>query len=160
MKAAIYVRVSIELEVQASSLVAQEELFIKYIIDNGFTLFKVYSDSLTVTKGNRPGFERMIRDAKEKKFDIILAKEVSRFARNIGTSEVLDNQMIELEKQMASHLESTDSISMKKSFEHLKSQLATYANFDVIDREVLNRFVSKIVVHENETIEITYKFKI
>lgn len=86
MKAAIYVRVSTELEVQASSLVAQEELFIKYIIDHGYTLFKVYSDSLTATKGNRLGFEQMVRDAKEKKIDIILAKELSGLARNIGTS--------------------------------------------------------------------------
>lgn len=86
MKAAIYVRVSTELEVQASSLVAQEDLFIKYIIDRGWTLAKVYSDSLTATKGNRPGFEQMVKDAKDKKFDIILAKEQSRLARNIGTS--------------------------------------------------------------------------
>lgn len=28
----------------------------------------------------------MVRDAKNKKFDIILAKELSRLARNIGTS--------------------------------------------------------------------------
>lgn len=75
-------------------------------------------------------------------------------------SEVLDNQMIELEKQMARHLESSNAVSMKKSFENLKSQLATYANFDVIDRAVLNRFLSKIVVYENETIEITYKFSV
>lgn len=86
MKAAIYVRVSTELEVQASSLVAQEDLFIKYIIDRGWTLAKVYSDSLTATKGNRSGFEQMVKDAKNKKFDIILAKEQSRLARNIGTS--------------------------------------------------------------------------
>ncbi|MCH4891399.1 DUF4368 domain-containing protein [Acidaminobacter sp. JC074] len=86
MKAAIYVRVSTELEVQASSLVAQEDLFIKYIIDRGWTLAKVYSDSITATKGNRSGFEQMVKDAKEKKFDIILAKEQSRLARNIGTS--------------------------------------------------------------------------
>jgi len=75
-------------------------------------------------------------------------------------SEVLDNQMIELEKQMAKNMESSNEISMKKSFGHLKSQLLSYANFDVIDREVLNRFVSKIVVSENETIEITYKFSV
>lgn len=86
MKAAIYVRVSTELEVQASSLVAQEDLLIKYIVDRGWILLKVYSDSLNATKGNRSGFNQMVRDAKDKKFDIILAKEQFRLARNIGTS--------------------------------------------------------------------------
>ena len=75
-------------------------------------------------------------------------------------SEVLDNQMIELEKHMVKLLASENEESMKKSFEYLKSQLASYGNFDEITREVLNRFISKIVVSENETIEITYKFSV
>ena len=35
--------------------------------------------------------------------------------------EVVDNQMIEMEKYMVQHHESSNAISMKKSFEHLKS---------------------------------------
>jgi hypothetical protein len=45
---------------------------------------------------------------------------------------------------------------MKKSFGLLKSQMASYANFDVINRKILNRFVSKIVLSENETTQISY----
>jgi len=81
-----YKRVSTTLESQETSMVAQEDLFIKTIVDRGWTLVEIYSDSLTATKGNRPGFEKMVRDAKEKKFDVIIAKELSRLARNIGTS--------------------------------------------------------------------------
>ncbi|MBI9011783.1 MAG: recombinase family protein [Clostridiales bacterium] len=87
MKAAIYVRVSTELEAQTSSLVAQEELFIKYIIDKGWTLFKVYKESLSATKSeSRPKFNELLQDVKDGKVDVILAKELSRLARNIGVS--------------------------------------------------------------------------
>jgi len=80
-----------------------------------------------------------------------------------GGSSLLRNkrEISELEReidQLATPLE--NEIEMKKSFEHLKKQLAAYVSFEEIDREVLNRFVSKIVVHEDETIEITYKFRI
>ena len=81
-----YKRVSTTLESQETSMVAQEDLFIKTIVDRGWTLVEIYSDSLTATKGNRPGFEKMVLDAKENKFDVIIAKELSRLARNIGTS--------------------------------------------------------------------------
>lgn len=81
-----YKRVSTTLESQETSMVAQEDLFIKTIVDRGWTLVEIYSDSLTATKGNRPGFEKMVRDAQRGHFDVIIAKELSRLARNIGTS--------------------------------------------------------------------------
>lgn len=74
--------------------------------------------------------------------------------------EVLDNQMMELEKQISQLMASENEASMRKSFDYMKSQLASYGNFDVIDREVLNFFVRKIMVFKNKSIEITYKFSI
>lgn len=75
-------------------------------------------------------------------------------------SEVLDNQMVDLEKQMMKINATENEVALKESFKHLKSQLTSYGNFEEITREVLNRFISKIVVSENETIEITYKFSV
>lgn len=87
MNCAVYVRISTELEQQKMSLEHQEAMFIKHIIDQGWTLYKVYRDIDTGTHGKRPGFIQMLEDAKENKFDIILAKELSRLVRNIGLSE-------------------------------------------------------------------------
>ena len=43
----------------------------------------VYSDEgMTGTKSNRQGFIKMIEDAKNNKFDLIITKEISRFSRN------------------------------------------------------------------------------
>jgi len=89
MKCAIYVRTSTDREVQAMSLESQESMFIKYIVDNGWTLYEVYKDRESGTHDRRPGLEKLIKDAKAKKFDVIVAKELSRLARNVGLSAEL-----------------------------------------------------------------------
>lgn len=83
MKCAVYVRVSTDKEEQKTSLKNQKEMFVRYIAKNGWDLYNIYTDIQSGTKDKkRPEFNRMMSDAKEKKFDIILAKELSRLARN------------------------------------------------------------------------------
>ena len=86
MKAAIYIRVSTKHIEQESSLQNQQDMFIKYISTKGWTLYKIYKDVDSGTHGKRPGFIEMVEDAKAGKFDVVLAKELSRLARNIGIS--------------------------------------------------------------------------
>ncbi|SFG87047.1 recombinase family protein [Sporolactobacillus nakayamae] len=82
-RCAVYVRVSTDKEEQKKSLINQREIFENYIANRGWDLFKIYSDVQSGTKATkRPGFQQMLRDAKSHKFDIILAKELSRLARN------------------------------------------------------------------------------
>jgi DNA invertase Pin-like site-specific DNA recombinase len=61
-------------------------MFIKYISAKGWTLYKIYKDVDSGTHGKRSGFIEMVEDAKAGKFDVVLAKELSRPARNIGIS--------------------------------------------------------------------------
>lgn len=85
LRVAAYCRVSTEKDEQANSLVNQKTYFEEYIDRNEkWELVDVYYDegiSGTQTK-NRIGFNRMIEDAKHGMIDLILTKEVSRFARN------------------------------------------------------------------------------
>jgi len=85
IRVAAYCRVSTEKDEQLNSLKTQKEYFTQYIINHdGWILENVYADegvSGTSTK-RRTEFNRMIMDAKNKKIDLILTKEVSRFARN------------------------------------------------------------------------------
>ena len=85
VRAAAYGRVSTEKEDQANSLNSQRNYFTEYINQHeGWELMGIYYDegiSGTQT-ANRKGFNRMIRDAMAGKIDLILTKEVSRFARN------------------------------------------------------------------------------
>ncbi|MDQ1005452.1 DNA invertase Pin-like site-specific DNA recombinase [Neobacillus niacini] len=42
----------------------------------------MYTDKKSQTKGNHPGLKALIEDGKAGLHDVILAKELSRFARN------------------------------------------------------------------------------
>ncbi len=75
-------------------------------------------------------------------------------------SEVLDGQMVELEKRMMS-LKNTKSVEQSmESFERLMAELERFLEFEEITRDAVNRFIDKIVVHEDGTIEIHYKFSV
>lgn len=80
-----YCRVSTDKRDQANSLESQQRYFREYIERReDWKLVEVYPDegiSGTSTK-KRKHFNRMIQDAKAHKLDLIITKEVSRFARN------------------------------------------------------------------------------
>lgn len=80
-----YCRVSTDKDDQANSFASQKAFFTEFINKNDdWQLINIYADegiSGTSTK-KRIQFNQMIIDAKNNKFDLILTKEVSRFARN------------------------------------------------------------------------------
>ena len=85
LRVAVYARVSTEKDDQINSLTSQKSYFADYISrQSNMELSKVYFDegiSGTQTR-RRVGFNQMIKDALNGKFNLILTKEVSRFARN------------------------------------------------------------------------------
>lgn len=86
IRVAAYCRVSTDKTDQANSLESQQKYFNEYIKRNPFwKLYNIYVDdgiSGTNTK-KRAAFNQMIKDAKCGNFDLIITKEISRFARNI-----------------------------------------------------------------------------
>ena len=84
MIVAAYCRVSTGSEEQLNSLKNQTEFFVTYAKKNNYTLYKVFADRGISGKSskNRPEFLKMLQSAKEKKFDMLLVKDISRFARN------------------------------------------------------------------------------
>ena len=85
LRVVYYARVSTEKDAQIHSLSAQKDYFESKIAQNpNWTLIRGYVDegiSATTVK-NRENFLQMIKDAKMHKFDLILTKEITRFARN------------------------------------------------------------------------------
>lgn len=87
MKVAAYCRVSTELDDQQNSLKNQQEYFASFIQkkeEENWKFAGIYADegiSGTSVK-KREAFQQMMEDAKTGKIDLILTKEVSRFARN------------------------------------------------------------------------------
>ena len=85
LKVAAYCRVSTDSSDQANSLASQQSYFKEYIERNPmWELYDIYVDegiTGTSTK-KRKAFNRMMVDAQLKKYDLIITKEISRFARN------------------------------------------------------------------------------
>lgn len=87
LRVGAYGRVSTDSRKQEDSLenqIAYYERTIQARPDYQFV--KVYMDQgISGTSENRPGFQEMLEDARNKKLDLILIKSISRFARNTVT---------------------------------------------------------------------------
>ena len=83
MRVAGYIRVSTNHEGQKESPENQKQLVLNYITDNNFDLYDFYTDIQTGTTDNREGLKKLISDAENKEFDVIVAKELSRLGRNV-----------------------------------------------------------------------------
>lgn len=86
-RVAAYARVSSDKDTMLHSLSNQVSYYSRLIQStDGWEYVGVYADEgLTGTKDNRDEFIRMISDAKAGKIDLIIAKSISRFARNTYT---------------------------------------------------------------------------
>ncbi len=84
MKVAAYCRVSTGSEEQLNSLKNQTAFFVDYAEKNGYELYRVFADRGISGKSslNRPQYMEMLRCADNRLFDMLLVKDISRFARN------------------------------------------------------------------------------
>lgn len=84
-RVAAYCRVSTTLDEQEESYEAQLSYYTRLIqAHDDWDFAGVYSDEKSGVKAsNRPGFQRLIKDALNGKVDYILVKSISRFSRNI-----------------------------------------------------------------------------
>lgn len=93
-KVAIYCRLSDEDKNKknymddSESIQNQKKLLIKYALEKGWDIYKIYSDDdYSGLDGERPEFNAMLKDAQEGKFNIILCKTQSRFTRDMELVE-------------------------------------------------------------------------
>lgn len=91
MNIAAYCRVSTDKEDQLNSLETQKQFFAEYTQRTGDTLVRLYADEgISGTKiKNRKEFLQMMQDAERGIFDMVVVKDISRFARN--TVDLLQN---------------------------------------------------------------------
>ena len=89
LRVCYYCRVSTDSDVQLNSLDNQLEYYENYIKSKPKWIFSggyIEEGKTGVRVDVRPSFKKMIHDAKHKKFDLIITKEVSRFARDLEDS--------------------------------------------------------------------------
>lgn len=90
MRAAIYLRLS--KEDKQESIENQRALLRKYANDHGFSVVKEYTDeAISGLTDTRPGFAKMMEDARQGHFDVIMAKNSHAFH---GISYILSSTFI------------------------------------------------------------------
>ena len=94
MKAAIYCRLSEEDRSKqnaaddSNSIQNQKSMLLQYAAERGWEIYQIYSDDdYTGADRRRPEFKRLLKDAEQRKFDIILCKNQSRFTRELELVE-------------------------------------------------------------------------
>ena len=92
-KAVIYARYSSERQ-NEQSIAGQVEVCRKWADDNDIDVVDVYKDeALTGRSDKRPGFQRLVKDAKAGRFEYVIVYKVDRFARNRYDSAIYKAQL-------------------------------------------------------------------
>ena len=84
MRAAIYARVSTtdqHNEIQVRELT-------EYVARRGWTLAKVYEDTVSGAKARRPGLDALMADARARRIDAVIVWKLDRFGRSLVLSVV------------------------------------------------------------------------
>ncbi|MEN6316088.1 MAG: recombinase family protein [Clostridiaceae bacterium] len=103
VKVAIYCRLSDEDKNKTNSfddsesIQNQKNMLNKYAIEQGWDIYKIYSDDdYSGLDNERPEWNQMLKDAESRKFNIVLSKSQSRFTRDMELVEkYLHNKFIE-----------------------------------------------------------------
>lgn len=101
LSAAIYVRVSTTKQVDDGiSIDRQTNLLTEHCKENKYTIYNIYTDAgkSGSSTEKRNEFKKLIDDAKQKKFDVLVIWKISRFGRNFndliyGSKIQLDNNI-------------------------------------------------------------------
>lgn len=139
-RVAAYCRVSTDSEEQLTSYTTQKKVYTEMIAANREWQFAgLYADEgISGTKaGNRPEFQKMIRDCLAGKIDYIITKSVSRFARN--TVECLECVRM-LKSQGIGILFEEQNIDTLKSDSEL--YLVIYAGFAQSESESMSKNIT------------------
>lgn len=85
LRVAIYIRVSTDEQAsEGYSLGAQQDRIVKFVESQGWEIAEVYSDDGFSAKDlNRPAIQRLIKDAKSSKFDVVVFYQLDRLVRSV-----------------------------------------------------------------------------
>ena len=119
LRVAAYCRVSTELEAQQNSFQAQKDYYTAKIAENPeWTLAGIFADegvSGTSVTG-REGFQKMLRYCEQGKIDLIIAKSITRFSRNIVDCLLVVRQLQDLRIPVIFEAENINTGTMESEF--------------------------------------------
>jgi len=129
MKVAIYTRVSTEDQAREGySIEVQREYLLDHAKRLGLEVYKIYTDDQSGYILDRPGLKEMLKDAKTKKFELIITYKLDRFSRKLKD---LLNIVDELEVYGVAYKSATEPFDTTTSAGKLMfQQLGSFAEFE------------------------------
>lgn len=149
MKVAIYSRVSKEVQTTEQ----QTETLKEYVVNHkDMELYDVYEDIITSISDTRPQLDRLMQDARQRKFTHVVFWKVDRLARkSLVFYQILDEwEKIGITYTVAS-LGIDTTTSMGKFVVGILQQVAELERKDIIDRTNLKlQYIKKILETKHE----------
>ena len=129
MKVAIYCRLSREDDDklyendESESIQNQKSMLINYAIERSWDIYNIYCDEdYSGIDSERPEFNKLLEDAKNHKFDIVLCKTQSRFTRDMEMVEkYLHNKFVEWNIRFVSLVDHV-SENIRRTFDSKRKQ--------------------------------------
>lgn len=132
-KVAVYARVSTKSTEQVSSIENQTKYYTEKIEKNpNWEMQEIYSDEgkSGTSMRKRIEFKRMLKDAAEKKIDLILCASVSRFARNVADCIEQVRTLRTMPKPVGVYFETEDIYSLDPDSNQLLTIHAMLADWE------------------------------
>ena len=109
IRCVIYARYSSDNQ-HETSIEAQIDACSKFAKEQGWIVVKTYEDrAFTATNDNRPAFQEMLYDSKNKEFEKVVVHKLDRFARNVYDQTFNERKLNVNGVQLISVLEKIDS---------------------------------------------------
>lgn len=130
MKIGIYIRVSTEDQAKEGySLEVQREYLESFAKREGLEIFKIYQDDgISGYSTERPALKELLKDAKEKKFDLVLVYKIDRFSRNLKDLLNLVDELSSSGVSFKSAMEPFDTTTSAGKL--MFQQLGSFAEFE------------------------------
>ena len=129
-RVAVYARVSTDDVRQTTSFELQKKYYEEFVSKHPkWELIHIYADEgiSGTSTAHRDAFNQMIADAKAGKIDLIITKNVSRFARNVGDFVTTVRMLAEHNPRIGVFFESENIFSLKEDSQMALSFQATMA---------------------------------
>ena len=124
MNCAIYCRVSKDEQNPDHQVKALK----KYAKDQGYKIFKVYTDMISGTKSSRPELNELMFDMRKNKFDVVLVWRLDRMGRSLSH---LISLLDEFQAKKVEFIAVTQNIDTTSSIGRLQWQImGAFAEFE------------------------------